>query len=178
MATYLKNKTGTTQKMTHVFKLSDLPEERYGDAGELKLITQSDFPILRGLSIFWVNLDSDGIALPHWHPNADELVFVLSGKGRMSVVSPNNEIETKEFEKGNLLFFPRGYFHYFESIGDEKVQVLAIFNNELPEYMGVVSALSGIPNDTLENVFKAPTNTFKNFEKNDTILTKKKNTKN
>lgn len=177
MATYSNNKPNSgikpDKKTTHIFKLADLPEERYGDGGGLQLVTKANFPILKGLSIFWVNLDNDGIALPHWHPNADELAVVLSGKGKMSIVSPNNEVESCEFEQGDLLFFPRGYFHYIESIGEEKLQFLAIFNNELPEYMGIVSALSGIPEDALGNTFKVPAETFKKFEKNDTILTKK-----
>lgn len=162
------------KKLTHVFKLSDLPEERYGDGGGLKLVTKANFPILDGLAVFWVNLDNDGVALPHWHPNADELAYVISGKGKMSVVSPNNEKETKEFGAGDMIFFPRGYFHYIETIGEEKLQFLAIFNHELPEYMGMVSALSGIPDEALASSFKVESTVFKDFQKEDTILTKRR----
>lgn len=163
--------------LTHVFKLSDLPEERYGDGGGLKLVTKANFPILKGIALFWVNLDSDGLALPHWHPNSDELAYCVTGKGKMTIVSPHNEKETKEFEAGDMLFFPRGYFHYIESIGQERLQFLAIFNDESPEYMGMVSALAGMPDDVLGNSFRVPTEVFKNFQKQDTIVTKKTNKK-
>jgi oxalate decarboxylase len=167
-------KKATAKKpLTHVFKLSSLPEERYGDGGTLKLVAKDDFPILHGLSLFWVNLDNDGLALPHWHPNADELAYCISGKGKMSVVSPMNEKQEMEFGAGDLVFFPRGYFHYIESIGQEKLQFLAIFNHEQPEYLGIVMALAGMPADALGNSFKVPPATFKEFKKEDTILTKK-----
>lgn len=166
-------KSNGKKNLKHVFKLSDLPEERYGDAGGLKLVSKSDFPILHGISFFWVNLDSDGLALPHWHPNADEMAYTISGKGKMTIVSPNNERETQEFGAGDVVFFPRGYFHYIESIGQEKLQFLAIFNNELPEYLGMVMALAGMTDETLASSFKVKPENFKGFEKNDTILTKK-----
>ncbi len=166
--------TKPQKKLTHIFKLSDLPEERYGDAGALQLVTKADFPILKGIAVFTGYLDSDGMILPHWHPNSDELAYCVTGKGKMSIVSPNNDIEQLEFQAGDMLFFPRGYFHYFESTGTERLQFIAIFNNEEPEYMGMVSALSGISDATLGSAFKVPTETFKDFQKKDTILSKVK----
>ena len=172
-----KSYTAGKPKLTHVFKLSDLPQERYGDGGDLKLVVQTNFPILKGMAVFWGTLDADGMILPHWHPNADELAYCISGKGRMSIVSPNNEVEQKEFQAGDMLFFPRGYFHYFESTGTEKLEFLAIFNHELPEYMGIVGSLAGMPDETLGSAFKVPATVFKEFQKEDTVLTKKTNKK-
>ncbi len=62
------------------------------------------FPILAGLSVFLINLNPSGIIEPHTHPNAGELNYVINGKVRFTVFSPNGKVETGEISKGQVFF--------------------------------------------------------------------------
>ena len=57
----------------------------------------------------------------HTHPNADEVFFVLSGRG---LVRSGDEMF--EIEPGDTVFVPAGDVHYFRNT-DEKENLVAVF---------------------------------------------------
>lgn len=157
----------------HVFKATDLQPDHF-EGGIMRGFTQKNFPVLKGLAVFWLRGDKKSLVEPHWHPNADEITYCIKGKGIMSVVESDNRQETYEFGAGDLIFFPKGSFHYIESTGDEDLEFLVVFNNELPELIGINAALAGLPDEALGTTFKVPASTFENFEKKYLILALKK----
>jgi oxalate decarboxylase len=162
-----------SKKFTHKCKLMDLPAENY-IGGQVRRGQKSVFPILKGMAIFSLILEKGGLRIPHWHPNADELDYCIEGKARMTIVSPDAHKETIMLEAGDIAFIPRGYFHYIENIGEGTLKFLVIFDNEMPDDIGITDALAGIPDDILATAFHVSSTTFKNFEKGDDLVTSKK----
>jgi oxalate decarboxylase len=66
---------------------------------------------------------------PHWHPNSDEWLFVMSGNIRMTVV--NGKGAASRFTCGfeDVAFTPQGFGHYVENIGEGEAYVMVIHNN-------------------------------------------------
>ena len=62
-------------------------------AGTVRGAYEKVFPIVKGqkAAMFLVILKPGGIREPHWHPDAWEFDYCISGTARMSVVGPNNE---------------------------------------------------------------------------------------
>jgi oxalate decarboxylase len=71
----------------------------------------------------------------HWHPEADELQYYISGKARMTVFDAVNNARTFDFAAGDVGYVPKTLAHYIENIGDEPMRVLNIFHK--PEYRDV-----------------------------------------
>ncbi len=64
----------------HLLKLSQLPPDEKTEGGLRIKANKKNFPILRGMSLYKLILNPQGIREPHWHANADELGYCLSGE--------------------------------------------------------------------------------------------------
>ena len=58
--------------------------------------------------------------MPHWHPNAAELDYVVEGTAKMIILSPGGTVDSFKVKAGEIVFIPSGYLHYIESIDAEK----------------------------------------------------------
>jgi oxalate decarboxylase len=145
---------------SHTLNLSDTTPQVQTPGGTAVLGSVPYFPILKGLSVFLLNLKPKGIVEPHTHPNAGELNYVIEGKVRFTVYGPNKDMETSEIGKGQVFFVPAGYFHYLENSNDvNSGTVASFFGNENPEFIGLVGGLSSYSDEILGAVF----NTDKKF---------------
>ena len=104
--------------------------------------------------LYSLRLDSGGVREPHWHPNAAELDYVISGRGRMTIFSPGDNVDTFEVGPGEIVFIPPGYFHYIENVNaSEDMEFAVFFNHERPEDIGISGAFGAYSNEVLTSVF-------------------------
>jgi oxalate decarboxylase len=62
----------------------------------------------------------------HWHPNADEWQYYISGKARMTVFASGSKANTVEFAASDVGYVPRAFGHYIENAGTERLRYLEI----------------------------------------------------
>lgn len=139
-------------------------------SGTVRGAYEKNFPVVKHQkgAMFLVILDPGGIREPHWHPNAWEFDYCISGKARMSVVAPDNEWQIFNVEPGQAVFVPQGYFHYFENIGPDKLQFLVVFNNsaaEVDDDIGLSVSIGGVPRHVLAATFGVPEFVFEQIPK-------------
>ena len=92
-----------------------------------------------------------GIREPHWHPNAAELDYVISGRDRMTIFSPGDKVNTFEVGPNEIVFVPPVYFHYIENVNsNEDMQFAVFFNHEMPEDIGISGAFGAYSNEVLD----------------------------
>jgi oxalate decarboxylase len=151
-----KNATTTYQKIPnyHKFNLKAFPPTVESRGGTVSLGNANNFGTLSGLACYLLTLKPKGIREPHWHPNAAELDYVISGRGRMTIFSPGDNVDTFEVGTGEIVFIPSAYFHYIENVnGSEDMQFAVFFNHERPEDIGISGALGAYSNEVLGSVF-------------------------
>jgi oxalate decarboxylase len=98
----------------------------------------------------------------HWHPNASEWQYYISGKGRMTVFTSDGA-HTMDFNANDVGYVPRVAGHYIENTGNTDLVVLEMFaasefqdvslNNwlrHLPPEM--VTAHLGLDSDTVRKI--------------------------
>lgn len=153
----------------HLFSLSKTAPSTF-DGGTLRGANEDTFPVLAGQngSVYLVHLDVGGIREPHWHPSAWELNYIIDGTAKWTILgthadgSYHNDIF--EAGKGDLVFAPTGFFHYFENASTtEGLDVLVIFNTSTAEPnddIGIVGTLNSLPRDVLGAVFGVPASAF------------------
>lgn len=138
----------------HKFNLKDFPPMVQNKGGMVSLGNANNFGILSGLACYLLTLKPKGIREPHWHPNAAELDYVISGKARMTIFSPGDTVDTFEVGPGEIVFIPSAYFHYIENMDDsEDMQFAVFFNHERPEDIGISGALGAYSNEALGSIF-------------------------
>jgi oxalate decarboxylase len=97
-----------------------------------------------------------GIRKPHWHPNAAELDYVIDGKARITIFSPEGTGNTFEVGPGQIVFIPSAYFHYIENIDlANTTNFLVFFNSVRHEDTGISGTFSSISNEVLAAVFNS-----------------------
>lgn len=149
----------------HKFGLQSIDPQVATKGGTISLATKENFAALKGITLFDLRLQKGGIREPHWHPNAAELDYVVKGKARMIILSPNGERDIFEVEEGDLVFIPPAYFHYIENIGKSEMHFAIFFNHESPEDIGISGSIGAYSNDVLASVFQVKPEIFQKFSK-------------
>ena len=145
----------------HKFNLEAIPPQIQTAGGTVALGNANYFPILNGLALYSLRFKPSGIREPHWHPNAAELDYVIDGKARMTIFSPDGTGDTFEVGPGQIVFIPPAYFHYIENTDPVNTTHFAVFfNHERPEDTGISGALSSYSNEVLASVFNSDPASF------------------
>jgi oxalate decarboxylase len=144
-------------------KESNMPIVTKG--GYLQLATKTNLPVLDGLGILRFGLNPKGIVEPHWHTNAGELVFIVKGHTRISVLAPDGTLDTVEVKGGEGAFAAASHFHNIENIGNDEVEVIAFFSHAEPNYIGIGEALGSYSNEVLSSIFNVSPDYFNSLKK-------------
>jgi len=108
------------------FKASTMKPTKVTAGGEVKIIDSKIFPVTT-ISAAIVTLKPGGLRELHWHPNADEWQYYITGKGRMTVFIAGSDARTMDFEEGDVGYVPISNPHYVENTGDSDPVFLEMF---------------------------------------------------
>jgi oxalate decarboxylase len=133
--------------------------------GSVRLINQFFLPTLQGLTLYSLDLEEKGVREPHWHPNAHELNFLIEGRAKITLLSPNGNVDSFEMSEGDMSFLPKGYFHYIESIAGSKARFAIFFNHVFPSDIGISGSLGAYTNTLLADVFNVSESYFDGLPK-------------
>jgi oxalate decarboxylase len=125
--------TGSVSKRFD-FKTSAMKPTKVTRSGEVKIIDSKIFPVTP-ISAAIVTLKPGGLRELHWHPNADEWQYYITGKGRMTVFAAGSTARTMDFEEGDVGYIPISNPHYIENTGDTDLVFLEMFRTS--EYQDI-----------------------------------------
>jgi oxalate decarboxylase len=149
----------------HTFNLESIRPQAVLEGGTRAMASKDNFSILNGMALYSLRLDSGGVREPHWHPNADELSYCISGSALMTIFSPGAGHDTFTVGTGEIVFVPKGYLHHIENIGHSETKFAIAFNHEKPEDIGISGSTGSIPDKVLGATFGLGAEYFSNFKK-------------
>ena len=74
---------------SRIFNLDGTRSQFSSLSGNMTIMNADNFPILIGMGAALLCLKKGGVQEPHWHPNAAELNYCISGKAKMTIYSNN-----------------------------------------------------------------------------------------
>jgi oxalate decarboxylase len=122
-------------------------------AGEVRIVDSKNFPIASTVAAAHVIVHPGAMREMHWHPNADEWQYYLSGQGRMGVFAANNNIRTKDFHAGDVGYVPRAFGHYIENTGNSDLVFLEVFRSSYYSSISFSQWLSHLPPELVKAHF-------------------------
>jgi len=131
-----------------------------------KEATVEQLPISKGIAGVSMKLEPGAMRELHWHSTAAEWAFVIEGRTRTTVIDPQGNAETNDFEPGDVWYFPRGHGHQLECLGDKPTHFILIFDNGYFSEFGTFSITDWIghtPKPLLAKNFGVPESTFDGF---------------
>ena len=112
-----------------VFRTMEMPPTKQTKGGDVRIVDSSNFKVST-TAMAMVTVHPGGLRELHWHPNADEWQYYISGKGRMTVVATGNKARTMDFQEGDVGYVQKTLLHYIENTGDTDLVFIEIFKSE------------------------------------------------
>lgn len=98
--------------------------------GEVRIADSDNFPVAKTVAAALVEVEVGGLREMHWHPNADEWQYYMSGEGRMTVFAASASARTFDFRAGDVGYVPFAMGHYVENTGAEPLRFLELFRSD------------------------------------------------
>ena len=158
-----------TTSLTHRYHLKAQVPQTFA-RGSFRLVSQKEFPISTTITGATMTLDRGALRELHWHPNADEWQYYISGRARMTVFASSGRAETVEFGPGDVGYVPQGYGHYIENVGEEECRVLFAFNSGEYQEISLSGWLASNPRLLLATNFGVSETIISRFPKKDVFI--------
>jgi oxalate decarboxylase len=112
--------------------------------GQIRITDSRNFTVSKRIAAALVEIEPGGMRELHWHPNADEWQYYLSGQARMTVFASGGKSRTFDYQAGDVGVVPFAMGHYIENTGDETLTFFEMFRSDhfadvsLAQWMGVL----------------------------------------
>lgn len=117
--------------------------------GSARVARKNVWSVLETLSMYSLRITDKGMREPHWHPLTAEMGYVNKGKARMTVLSPDGDVDTYKLKEGDVYFIPKAYPHHIENIGREELHFLVFFDQNTPGDIGFSAGVRAYSNEVL-----------------------------
>ena len=98
--------------------------------GTVRISDSTTFPAATTIAAAFVEVEPGGMREMHWHPNANEAQYYISGQARMTVFAADETAGTFDYQPGDVGFVPRNMGHYIENTGTTKLQFLELWKTD------------------------------------------------
>ena len=122
-ADHVKGSTGADQ---FSFRLNSVTPIRT-KSGSVRIADSNNFKASKSIASALVEVEPGGMRELHWHPNADEWQYYISGQARMGVFASSGDARTFDFRAGDVGFVPFAMGHYIENTGNTTLRFLELF---------------------------------------------------
>jgi oxalate decarboxylase len=138
--------------------------------GTNRLVSQRQFPISETMTGALMRIKPGSLREMHWHPNADEWQYYISGRARLGVFGSHGRARVEEMNAGDVGYVPQGYGHYIENAGTDDLELLIVLNNGDYQSISLSAWVAANPHLLLSTNFKVPEATFANFPKGERFM--------
>lgn len=166
----LISKKLNSSPLTHKYSLLSQNPLRDCDGGKLWMATSKVFPISTTMSGGILLLEPDALRELHWHPNADEWLYVISGNVRLTVFASSGLSSVLDLNEGEIGYTPMGYGHSIENTGTSECKLLVVFNNGNYEEISLSSWLASNPDELVAANLNLSPDVVRKFSKRESFI--------
>lgn len=159
-------------KFKHHYPLMDEEAFFESEAGSVHIVSSKEFPISTTITGAIEIIKPGAVRELHWHPNANEWQYYISGKGRMTVFSSHGHAETEDFSVTDVGYVPQGFGHYIENTGDEDLKVLVVLDNGVYEDISLSDWIAKTPTYLLAQNFNTNEEAWNSRPKNKLVISR------
>jgi oxalate decarboxylase len=98
--------------------------------GQVRIADSTNFPVSITVAAALVEVEPGGMRELHWHPNTDEWMYFIEGKGRMTLFAAEGHARTFNYEAGDVGYVPFAMGHYIQNKGEEPLRFLEMFKSD------------------------------------------------
>jgi oxalate decarboxylase len=148
--------------LSHTYRFSAQPAQSFA-GGTMKIVTAQEFPASTTISGALIDLEPGGLREPHWHPNAAEWFYILSGQMQVTLFGSQGRARTETFNTGDVGYIPQGNGHYLENTGNDRCRILLGFNAGDYQQISLSGWLAANPRELVATNFSLPLDVVEKF---------------
>jgi oxalate decarboxylase len=148
-----------------VFRLADMPV-RETKGGMVQLADSTNFLVSKTIAATRVTIEPGGLRAMHWHPNADEWLYILKGSGRATVFNTGPAAITADFHAGDIGLIKKAYGHYLMNTGNTDLVYMEVFRANRFEQVLLSDWLARSPIDMVAETLNLDRSVITQFPKN------------
>jgi oxalate decarboxylase len=152
------------------FRPLDLPVTKRTTGGEVRIIDSSKFKASTTIAAALVTVRPGGLRELHWHPNADEWQYFISGRGRMTLLATGDRSRTMDFQAGDVGYVPQTLLHYVENTGDTDLVFLEMFKAPAYQDFSLSEWLAHTPPELVQAHLHIDQATFDKIPKDEPVI--------
>lgn len=158
MVSYMDYTSPSTQ---FTFDLNKSTLFRKDNKNYINVLGVKQLNTLENVSLLDIFLSTNNVVEPHYHQNAAELVYCISGAAVVSILNPfTKQILNFPITPGQVANVPQGWWHY-EIATVDNTHLLAIFNAPTPEVILGSDILSFTPTNIMSHTYCMNENQWK-----------------
>jgi oxalate decarboxylase len=127
------------------FRAIQAPPNKRTKGGEVRIVDSRNFKAAATIAAAIVTVKPGGIRELHWHQNADEWLYFVSGKGRMTIFATGGRARTMNFQAGDVGYIEKTLPHYIENTGDTDLKFLEMFKSGVYQDLALSEWLTHTP---------------------------------
>jgi oxalate decarboxylase len=137
-------------KHQYTFRLRSMEPTTTSEAGEVRVVDSHNFPVSTHIVAALLIIKPGHMRELHWHPNASEWQYYISGKGRMTVFFPVDNARTSDYSTNDVGYVPSNAPHYVENTGNTDLVVLEMFASDKFVDVSLNQWLRRVPSEMLK----------------------------
>jgi oxalate decarboxylase len=138
--------------------------------GQVRIVDSHNFPAASTIAAAMVEIDPGGLREMHWHPNADEWQYYISGQGRMTVFASSGKARTFDYQAGDVGYVPFAMGHYVENTGDEPLRFLEMFRSSYYADISLNQWMALVPPELVDAHIKLDRRTIAALRKDKPVI--------
>ena len=113
-----------------------------------------------------VTIKPGGMREMHWHPNADEWLYILKGAGRATVFNTGPAAITTNFHAGDIGYIKKAFGHYLENTSNSDLVYMEVFCADRFEEVSLAAWLAHSPIDMVAETLNLDRSVIAQFPRN------------
>ncbi len=138
--------------------------------GTIRITDSRNFPAAKTIAAALVEIEPGGMRELHWHANADEWQYYLSGQARMTVFASGGNAATFDYQGGDVGYIPRFMPHYVENTGKTTLRFLELFRSDHFEDISLAQWLALTPHALVRAHLNIDESVLEKIPKHDTPI--------
>jgi oxalate decarboxylase len=152
------------------FRKSQMKVAKRTKGGEVTIVDSSTFKVSTTIAAAIVTVHPGGIRELHWHPNADEWQYYISGSGRMTVFATGGRARTMDFQAGDVGYIQKTLPHYVQNTGSTDLKFLEMFKSISYQDLALSEWLRHTPPELVMAHLEIDRETLDSIPKDETII--------
>lgn len=135
------------------FDLSKKQLFKRNDQNYIDQVGVEQLNTLQHTSILNIHLSKGYVVEPHYHQDADELIYCIRGGVTISMMNPSTkELHHYPIKANQVVNVPQGWWHYIESDANQ-TQILGVFSAPTPKVILASDILNGTPPEIMAKTY-------------------------